>query len=304
MRVLTVGSGFVGRAVGTALAASGTDVVLASRTPLVPPPHPWLPLDATDAEACARTVERAEPDALVLVHGPSDVTWCESHPKEARDGHVGATRALVRAAAGRRIVMISTDNVFDGRAEQYDEYAATAPANAYGAAKLAAEHTLLEESDQATVLRVSLVYGLDPLRTGNWLNYFELCVRQLRLGETVQAPADQWVTPVLVDDVAAVTRAVVTAPAPELLHLGGPERLSRARWAGLVAERLGVPAERVSPVPKASSRYASRPENTCLSSALLASAPATRGIRVRGAREGVRVLLPETGSGRANGIPC
>lgn len=66
----------------------------------------------------------------------------------------------------------------------------------------------------------------------------------------------------------------------------------------------GSPAERVSPVPKASSRYASRPENTCLSSALLASAPATRGIRVRGAREGVRVLLPETGSGRANGIPC
>lgn len=39
----------------------------------------------------------------------------------------------------------------------------------------------------------------------------------------------QWTTPVHVDDVAAVTVAALRG-APSLLHLGGPERLSRLEW--------------------------------------------------------------------------
>ncbi|MFC4030779.1 SDR family oxidoreductase [Streptomyces polygonati] len=303
MRVLIVGSGFVGRAVAAELVRSGDEAVVASRRRPRDCVHPWLPLDATDAAACRRAVADAAPDRLVLVHGPSDVTWCEAHPEEASRGHAGATRALAEAAQGRRIVLISTDNVFDGAAPSNDERAVPRPANAYGAAKLRAEEALLALSDTSTVLRVSLVYGADPSRTGQWLNFFEACVRQLRRHEPVAAPDDHWTTPVLVDDVAAVTRAVLAGGStPPLLHLGGPDRLTRDAWARLIAERLGLPAGLVVPTPRARSRYASRPENACLSSVLLDSTPATRGIRVRGVREGVRLLLPE-GRPAADGTP-
>jgi dTDP-4-dehydrorhamnose reductase len=93
--------------------------------------------------------------------------------------------------------------------------------------------------------------------------------------------------------VAAVTRAVVLGSTPPLLHLGGPDRLARDAWARRIAERLGAPVGLVVPTPRARSRYASRPENACLSSVLLDSTPATRGIRVRGVMEGIRLLLPE-----------
>lgn len=293
MRTLIVGSGLVGRAVAGTLVRAGDEAVLASRTPGAGLPAPWTAMDATDRAACARVVGAVRPDAVVLVHGPSDVTWCEEHPVRAARAHTAVAANLGATAGDRRMVLISTDNVFDGTAPVNDEAAPARPANAYGAAKLAAERKVLALVPDATVLRVSLVYGWAPAGTGSWLNFFAACVDRLRRGEPVVVPHDTWTTPVLVDDAAAVTAAVTRGPAPRLLHLGGPDRISRAGWAEMLAEALGAPADLVVPAPRARTRYASRPVNSCLSSRLLAATPATAGIRVRGVREGIRALLSQ-----------
>lgn len=289
MRTLIVGSGFVGRAVASHLAASGGRPVLASRRPPAGDgPWSWTELDVTDRGACRRVLAGA--DAIVLVHGPSDVTWCAAHPDEALRGHATATRYVAEVAGDRRIVLISTDNVFDGTAEACAEDAPTNPANAYGRAKLAAERALDGVPDR-TVLRVSLIYGWEPAESAKWLNFFASCAHRLREGVAVRVPYDQWTTPVLIDDVAAVAGAVLDRSGPPLLHLGGPERISRADWARVIAAELGVPADLVIAEPRASGRYADRPANTCLSSTLLATHPATAGVAVRGVRAGTRDLL-------------
>jgi dTDP-4-dehydrorhamnose reductase len=78
---------------------------------------------------------------------------------------------------------------------------------------------------------------------------------------------------------------------PPLLHLGGPERISRAAWATIIADRLGVAPDLVVSEPRANGRYADRPANSCLSSRLLASHPSTAAIRVRGVRGGTTTLV-------------
>ncbi|WP_405386170.1 sugar nucleotide-binding protein [Streptomyces sp. NBC_01102] len=280
LRVLVVGSGFVGTEIARLLTAGGHRVTLTSRGRPAADPAAygarWTALDATDPAACARVVSAVDPRAVVLVHGPSDVTWCEAHPEEAAATHVRVTENVATLPGLDRIVMISTDNVFDGSSPHNVETTPVSPANAYGAAKLMAEQTLLSRAvSPATVLRVSLVYGHEPAGSEKWLNFFSSCAHRLSRGETVEAPADQWTTPVLVDDVAAVTSVLLRQPGalPPLLHLGGPGRISRADWARVIAGALGVPTDLVKAVPRASGRYASRPENTCLSSALLPSVP-------------------------------
>ncbi|WP_329251686.1 sugar nucleotide-binding protein [Streptomyces sp. NBC_01478] len=293
MSTLVVGSGFVGRAVAARLLRTGEKAVLASRTPPPEndgPPPPWSPLDVTDPDAVRRTLDTTDAERIVLVHGPSDVTWIEARPEAAMRAHAGAARTVLDAAGERRIVFISTDNVFDGTVEAPDETTPPRPANAYGRAKLAAER-ILAEGPATTVLRVSLVYGWEPPETTKWLNYFSSCVHRLRAGERVTAPSDQWTTPVLVEDVAAVTTAVLAASGAPLLHLGGPERISRADWARLIARESGLPPDRVVAEPRAHGRYASRPANTCLAAPLLATHPATAGVPVRGVRDGTRLLL-------------
>ncbi|MER6348991.1 SDR family oxidoreductase [Streptomyces sp. NPDC001595] len=293
-RTLVVGSGFVGTGIAHRLAVAGEAVTLASRTP-VSPPGPgadWTALDATDREACGRLLARLRPDRVVLVHGPSDVTWCEEHPELAAAAHTAVAENVAAQAGGARVVLISTDNVFDGTRPGNAEDAPVRPANAYGRAKAAAERALLGTAGDGVVLRVSLVYGHEPADAGKWLNFFSACAHRLLRGEPVTAPADQWTTPVLVDDVAEVTAAVLGArgPLPPVLHLGGPDRVSRAAWASVIAEALGARPELVVPTARAGTRYASRPENTCLTTRFLGELPATKGTAVRGVHEGARLL--------------
>jgi len=291
MRTLVIGSGFVGSALASDITRAGGEVVLASRSRPRGGSPLWTALDVTDPDACARVVAGSRCDTIVLVHGPSDVTWCQRHPAQARRGHETAARHVAQAAGGRRIVLISTDNVFDGVRQWPDEHTEPHPANAYGRAKLAAEQVLRRHAN-VVVLRVSLIYGWDAADSPKWLNFFASCAHRLRAGETVTAPTDQWTTPVMVDDVTAVTTALLAVSSPPpLLHLGGPERISREDWAAVIAESLGTPTELIVPEPRAAGRYADRPANSCLSSTVLGTHPSTRAIRVRGVREGTNLLV-------------
>ncbi|MFI8952353.1 SDR family oxidoreductase [Streptomyces sp. NPDC053750] len=313
---LVIGSGFVGTGIARHLARAGSRVTLASRGRPATSPATygagWSPLDATDRGACGRLLHRLRPDRIVLVHGPSDVTWCEAHPAEAVRAHTAVADNIASLAPDARIVLISTDNVFDGTAPLNSESSPVRPANAYGRAKLRAEQVLLDRATDAVALRVSLVYGHEPEDAGKWLNFFAVCAHRLRRGEPVQAPSDHWTTPVAVDDVARVTAAVLAAhaPLPAVLHLGGPDRVTRAEWATTIAEVLGAPRRLVVPVPKARTRYASRPANACLTSAslpgLLDIAPAD-GV-VAGARKLVDEFTESVRAGRpprmSSARPC
>ncbi|WP_405475641.1 hypothetical protein [Streptomyces sp. NBC_00009] len=66
--------------------------------------------------------------------------------------------------------------------------------------------------------------------------------------------------------------------------------MTRAEWARTIADALSAPPQLVIPVPKDGTRYASRPENACLSSDLLPFMPCMRGIRIQGVQDGARSL--------------
>jgi dTDP-4-dehydrorhamnose reductase len=292
MHTLIVGSGFVGSALARLLLRRGDKVVLASRHPsLRDPDLPWIALDITDLEQCAEMIHQMDCDAIVLVHGPSDVSWCEEHAEQALWTHEVSAQNIVRSAGERRVIMISTDNVFDGTLAAPEEDTPVCPANNYGKAKLSAE-AILRPLSNVSVLRVSLIYGWDSEENAQWLNFFASSVHRLRSGQRVAAPYDQWCTPVLLEDVVSVIAALLTAPeVPPLLHLGGPERVSRAEWASLIAAGSDMSPEMVIPEPRANGRYASRPKNSCLASKLLGRHPATAAIPVRGVSEGTALLL-------------
>jgi 5-epi-valiolone dehydratase len=290
MLTMVIGSGYLGGRIGARMTALGGRAVLCSRrrpTARSSAGTEWRELDVRDPRSCADTVRNVGPDAVVVVHGPSDITWCERHAEETMAVHGAGAANLAVAAAGRPILLISTDNVFAGTRHSYGESDEVAPANAYGRAKLAGERILLD-TGAALVLRVSLVYGWDP--DGHRPNYFTSCVRGLRDGRPVEAPTDHWNTPVLVDDVAAWSGALLHARRTGVLHLGGPDRLSRHEWAGRIAKGLGLGDGPIHSVAKAGTAYACRPDNACLHSERAASLPELSGLRPVDVDEGTRRL--------------
>jgi 5-epi-valiolone dehydratase len=277
-RVLVVGAGYLASHIAHRLRAEGRHPTLSSRRR--PDTRetaglPWAPVDVADPARVRDLVDEVRPDAAVVVHGPSDITWCEHHPDQAETAHAGGAAHLAAALGGRRVLLISTDNVFPGHKDSCGESEPPAPANAYGRAKLAAEKELLG-TGAALVLRVSLVYGWDP--AGLRPNFFTTCVQNLRAGRPVPVPDDHWNSPVLVDDVAAWTAALLAADHTGVLHLGGPRRLSRLDWARHLATGCGADPGLIQPVPRNATAYACRPRNACLHSERAAAFPELAGL--------------------------
>ena len=160
MRVLITGiSGFVGRRLARRLTARGDQV---SGTYLGDPPslegllqpHALQEIDLQDQLALDRLVEQQQPDAVVHLAGLSHVGASWARPGEYFRVNVLGTENLLRAAAGRRIVVASSAEVY-GRVPEDEqpivEERLVAPGSPYALTKAAAERLALAQG--AVVVR-------------------------------------------------------------------------------------------------------------------------------------------------------
>jgi len=269
-RVLIFGAGLLGAQIARACAALGHASAVCARSPATNLLDvESFPIDARDQESVYRVIEEFEPSHTVLVHGPSDVSWCEQNPDEAMSAHAGITTNVLAAGRGTHVCFISSDAVFDGLRSDPDE--TTEPvnaANAYGRAKLTAERMIIESGVQALVLRVSAVYGWEsPGRV--WSNFFQSTYDNLSRGESIEAPNDVFNTPVLLSDFVWVTQNAIQNRAEGILHVGGPDVVSRFEWAASIAREFRFDLSQIASVSASGTRYSSRPKFSCLRSGRL-----------------------------------
>jgi dTDP-4-dehydrorhamnose reductase len=148
---VTGGSGFVGAHVVRVFAAHGADVAA--------PRH--AEVDVTDARAVRDSVAACSPDAIVHCAILNDLGRLYAERRAGWDAYVGATRNLVDAAgeAGARMLLVSTDWVFDGTQPGATEDTPPNPVNLYGFLKAASELVVTERADRGSVARIAAVQG-------------------------------------------------------------------------------------------------------------------------------------------------
>lgn len=201
---------------------------------------PLRPVDLTDVDAVAGVLRSARPDVILHAAATARVADCVRDPERAWRSNAGATATLARLAAdaGVRLVLVSTDLVFDGEHAPYREDDEPSPVSVYGRTKRAAEGAVLAVPRSA-VVRVSLLYG--PALHGR-PSFFDEQAAALRSGRPVTLFRDEWRTPL---DLLTAARALLAAADSEfsgLLHVGGPERLSRLGMGLRLAAFLGLDA--------------------------------------------------------------
>lgn len=142
-------------------------------------------------------------------------------------------------AAKAHLVHMSTDVVFGGRSTPYTELDDPFPIIPYGQDKLDAERAVVAAHGSALLVRTSLLYGTDRPSPP-----------QLDLAAALRSPAarrgmafftDEFRCPAHAADVAAAVAQL--AGQPDIsgpLHVAGPERVSRAQLASLMAHHLGT----------------------------------------------------------------
>ncbi len=226
---------------------------------------PLRPVDLADPDALAAGFSEARPDVALHAGAWARVGDCHREPARAEhvNTHGSAVLADLAARAGARLVLVSTDLVFDGERGGYREEDPPAPLSVYGRTKAAAEEAILTVPRTA-VVRVSLLFG--PSLTGR-PSFFDQQVAALRAGRPVALFADEWRTPISLCTAAAALVEVARSDYTGRLHVGGPERLSRLEMGRKLAEFLGVSPACIAATERAAAPAAEpRPRDTSLDS--------------------------------------
>jgi len=150
--------------------------------------HDLQETDIRDESAVARTLDEVQPEIIVNCAAFTAVDDAEGRPADAFAANAEAPGFIANCAAqrGMRLIHISTDYVFDGRANSpYLPTDAGSPINVYGSTKLEGERRVLAASAHHVVVRTAWVHS------GTGANFVKTCVRILSNGTLMQVVDDQ-----------------------------------------------------------------------------------------------------------------
>ncbi|MFK4085364.1 SDR family oxidoreductase [Kribbella sp. NPDC020789] len=194
-------------------------------------------LDVRDRAAVEAVIERVRPDAII--HAAfNQADWATT-----ADGPVN----LAAAARDTRFVFVSTDAVFGGGPDPYDEAAPPSPVTPYGAAKAAAETAVRAFHPDAVVARTSLIVSSDGRSQSEQLTH------ALAAGAPGALFTENIRCPVHVTDLALALLELTASDHTGVAHLGGPEAISRLELGRLIATRDGLDPETLPAIAGATS---------------------------------------------------
>ncbi|MBI1250120.1 MAG: dTDP-4-dehydrorhamnose reductase [Alphaproteobacteria bacterium] len=196
-RLLVLGrSGQLARALAEGLPRADRHVVCLGRPEL----------DLADAGSLERAMAAVKPDVVINAAAYTAVDKAEDDAASAHAINADGAGAAARAAAaiGARFVHFSTDYVFDGaKGAPYVESDAPAPANVYGASKLAGERAVMAHNASCVIVRTSWVYA--PYGA----NFVQTMLRLASSNDVLRVVDDQRGAPTYAPDIADAVSAIV-----------------------------------------------------------------------------------------------
>lgn len=303
LRLVLGSSGFLGAHALATLCArfEGSEVVGVARRPEEGPSF-CVPRDAARLAACD-LLEEGQPESLLDELSPAVVLLsaalsrasdCAREPALAQALNVELPRRVATwcAREGARLVHVSSDQVFAGDAPGggYRESDPPAPLSAYGASKAAGEEAVLEAHPEALVVRLPLLYGNSA---GRGLGASDSLLEAVDRGQRPPLFSDEWRSPLEVRNAAEALAELCALDLRGLLHVAGPERVTRHALGCAVLEGMGLCADRARECVQEARRAdlgleAERPRDVAL---CIERAAALLSTPLAGIEEGVRRAL-------------
>ncbi|OGX06548.1 MAG: dTDP-4-dehydrorhamnose reductase [Nitrospirae bacterium RIFCSPLOWO2_12_FULL_63_8] len=216
-----------------------------------------------------KRVTAAQPDVIIHAAAYTDVDGAEREPAQAMAVNAVGTERVARgaAAAGARLLYLSTDYVFDGRqGVPYRETDRPNPLSVYGRSKYEGEQRALAHCPNALVIRTAWLYGT------HGKNFVKTIMRQASQQSELRVVSDQRGSPTHAGDLASAIKQVLGTNLKGIVHATGAGDCTWYELAREIVSLTGSPA-RVQPISTAESgRTAQRPLYAVLSNRVLADA--------------------------------
>lgn len=211
---------------------------------------PSWTLVPTDSAECDIS-SLAAVERLINTHAPQVIINCAAYTAVdkaetdrdrcyAVNAEGPANLARVARAVGARLVHVSTDYVFDGKAQTpYTEQSPTNPLGEYGRSKLAGERGVLEHNPDALVVRTSWLYGI----TGH--NFIRAILKRAKEKGELKVVNDQVGSPTCTETLADGIATLLTTSESGIFHITNS---GRCTWYDFAAEIMDAVGWRDVPV--------------------------------------------------------
>ncbi len=208
-------------------------------------------LDLDRPEAVGRLLDTDRVELLVHAAAWTDVDGCARDPQLAMRRNGLATGVIAAACAERGIdlVLVSTNEVFDGRRADglaYGPADVTGPVNAYGASKLAGERAALEACAAAPapgrlgIVRTAWLFG--PPGNDFPAKILAAADRARAAGTALRVVADEVGNPTYTPDLAeGIAELIGSGDVSGMHHVVNAGWVSRAGWARELLRQAGLP---------------------------------------------------------------
>ncbi|MFA6005462.1 MAG: sugar nucleotide-binding protein [Patescibacteria group bacterium] len=198
--------------------------------------------DITKPDSVHEALEHTEYDLLLHLAAYTNVDQAENNKELAYGINVTGTRNLFTETQrkSKPFIYISTDFVFDGKEQFYNEDSAPHPLGYYGQTKHEGE---LIVKNKGMIVRISYPYRAPY---GGKPDF----VQRIRALLTKKVPlamvTDSIFTPTYIDDIAHGLAYLCNHYSPSLFHLVGSSSLSPYEAGKLIAQKYGLDASPIT----------------------------------------------------------
>ena len=219
-------------------------------------------LDSLDE--CLSVLVKHQPDIVVHTAGLTNIEECESNPDLAQEVNVDLAKNIAIACSDQviKLVHISTDHLFSGDQKLATEESITNPVNIYGETKLLGEQQVLENCQDALIVRTNFFcWGAKYHQS-----FSDFILNKLKNNKQLNLFSDVYFTPILVDELVKKTHRLIDLNAIGIFNIVGSERMSKYEFGIKIAKHFNFDKVLINKISiNAKSNLVKRPKDMSLS---------------------------------------
>ncbi|MEK5269387.1 dTDP-4-dehydrorhamnose reductase [Aeribacillus sp. FSL K6-8394] len=219
-------------------------------------------LDVTNFDKVYKAFQEAEPDVVIHAAAFTNVDLAEREQDLAYLINGIGTRnvAVLSEKVGAKLMLISTDYVFDGEKNRpYNEFDVPKPLNIYGHSKLLAETFVKQFHSKWFIVRTSWLFG------EKGLNFVKTMIKLAKEKKNIQVVNDQIGSPTYTKDLSEKLIELMVTEKYGVYHISNAGECSWFQFANQILNKAGYTDIKIIPcTTKEINRQAKRPHYSVL----------------------------------------
>lgn len=205
-----------------------------------------LKINVNSEQELEKTFLCVNPDIVINLSGVyKNLDFCEKN-KELTMNVNGLALKTISNLANKFdsfLVTVSTDQVFDGYKGNYRELDKICPINHYGKTKAAGEKIVQNIAKKYCIIRTSMLWGRNQIRK----TFSEFILNEIKHKNKLKLIQDQTTTPTYLENFCEMFSEVIEKEILGIIHLSGPEKLSRYEFGKKILGLAGLDKEKIIP---------------------------------------------------------